>query len=123
MNGVASTNVTDTLRISYAEINLVSGSVMAFIERGTVTPAVAAVAASAPGVTPVVAAVAAVPATFVANMPKLRVQLNADGTFASTDGSWKGSVPAATAAAFVTALQNALEAFVLAAGLITGTAN
>jgi hypothetical protein len=90
---------------------------MAFVERGYVIPAIAA---SAVGVTPVVAAV---PATFVPTLPKLRVQLNADGTFASTDGSWKGSVPAATAAAFVTALQNALEAFVLAAGLITGTAN
>jgi len=54
-------------------------------------------------------------------MPKLRIQLNADGTFSSQDGSWQGKVDPAVVQAFVAALTTALQTFVLGAGVVTGT--
>lgn len=114
-NGVTSTTTTDTLRVSYAELDLIGGNVMAMVERGYVTPAVTA---SAEGVTPVVAAA---PATFVATLPKLRIQLSADGKFSSTDGSWAGTIDPAVSAGFVASLRAGFEAFVLGSGAVTGT--
>lgn len=98
-NGVTSTATTDTLRVSYAELDLVGGNVMAMVQRGTVVNDV-----------------------FTANMPQLRIQLNADGTFASQDGSWAGSIPVEVAQGFVQGLTSAFQAFVLGSGAVTGTA-
>ena len=97
-NGVTSTETTDTLRVSYAELDFVGGSFMAMVERGMV-----------------------VNGLFTPNLSKLRIQLNAGGTFASTDGSWKGTVPVEAVQGFVTGLISAFQAFVLGAGVVTGT--
>jgi hypothetical protein len=100
IGGVQTVASTDTLRVSYVELNLIGGSVMAMVERGTLIDSV-----------------------FTPNMFKLRIELHADGNFSSTDGSWKGSVPAAVVAGFVQQLRGAFEAFVLGAGAVTGTAS
>lgn len=97
-NGQTITNTTDTMRISYAELDLVGGSVMCMVERGTV-----------------------IGGAFTPNMSKLRIQLNADGTFASTDGSWSGTVPVAVVQGFVSGLTSAFQQFVLGAGAVQGS--
>jgi hypothetical protein len=97
-DGVTSTSITDTLEVSYAEIDFVVGNVMAMVQRGTVINGV-----------------------FTPNLEQLRIQLNADGTFASTDGTWVGAIPAAVAAGFVAQLTAGFQAFILGAGKVTGT--
>ena len=99
-NGVTTTTTTDTLRVSYAELDLVGGSIMAMVERGTISGS---------------------PSAFTPNMSKLRIQLNGNGTFSSQDGSWQGKVDPAVVQAFVAALTTALQTFVLGAGVVTGT--
>lgn len=98
MNGVTTTAITDTLRIAYVELDFNSGSVMALVERGTLVNSV-----------------------FVPNMDRLRIQLNPDGTFSSTDGTWKGAVPPAVVQGFIAQLAGAFQSFILGAGAITGT--
>jgi hypothetical protein len=98
MEGVTTTNITDTLRIAYVELDLNSGSVMAMLDRGTLVNGV-----------------------FVTNQPKLRIQLNSDGTFASTDGAWTGTVPVGAVQGFLALLAGAFQSFVLGAGAVTGT--
>ena len=100
MYGVTSVVITDTMRVSYVEIDFTSGSVMAMVERGTMVGS---------------------PAVFTPNMEKLRVQLNADGTFASTNGALTGSIPVQIANGFLASLTAAFQAFVLGAGAVSGT--
>ena len=115
MNGVVTNTVTDTLRVSYVEISFEAGSVMAMVQRGTM---VATPAVDATDTTP------AIPAgsEFVENMPQLRIQLNADGSFSSTNGVWAGSVPPQVAAGFVGQLKAGFDAFILGAGKVDGKA-
>jgi len=98
-NGQVKTITTDTLFVSYAELSFASGSIMAIIQRGTMV---------------------GTPPVFVPNMSPLRVQLNADGTFASTDGTWTGATTSAPA--LIASLKSTLDNFVLGAGKVTGTA-
>jgi hypothetical protein len=98
-NGLVKTTTTDTLFVSYAELDFASSAIMAIIQRGTMV---------------------GTPPAFVPNMPSLRVQLNADGTFASTDGTWTGTT--ASAPALIAALKSMLDNFVLGSGKVTGTA-
>ena len=100
MDGVTTSETTDTLRVSYVEIDFTLVTVMAMVERGTLEGS---------------------PSVFTPNMPTLRIQLNANGTFASTDGSWTGSIPVASAQAFVATLTAVFQAFILGAGAVTGT--
>lgn len=96
-NGATTVKVTDTLLITYMELSFVAGSVMAMIERGTMVNGV-----------------------FTPNQPKLRVEVQPDGTFASQDGTWFGTLSnwAATYAALAVNFENLL----LSSGLVTGTA-
>ena len=68
-NGATTTKTTDTLRISYVELGFESGSVTAFIQKGTVVDGV-----------------------FTENMPKIRVDIASDGSFRSNDGNWSGKI-------------------------------
>src|ERR1035437_5090079 len=99
MNGFVTNTVTDTLRVSYVEISFEAGSVMAMVQRGTM-----------------------VDGKFVSNMSQLRIQLNADGSFSSQDGTWTGSVPPQVAAGFVGQLKAGFDAFILGAGRVDGKA-
>jgi hypothetical protein len=96
-NGVSSTTLTDTLLISYMELNFPTGSVTAMVQRGTMVNGV-----------------------FTPNQLQLRINVNSDGTFASQDGTWSGTLPnwAATYAALLLSFENLL----LSSGLVTGTA-
>jgi hypothetical protein len=123
-NGVTITEIVDTLIVRYVELNLVEGSILAIIDRGTMvtTPEVPAVEASAPGVTPVVLAHAVIPAhtDFVAGDTPLWVDVRPDGSFSSRYGAWVGNVQ--TAGAIVGGLKQAFDGFLLASGAVTGTA-
>lgn len=96
-NSKPTVTVTDTLLISYMELNFPAGSVTAMIQRGTMVNGV-----------------------FTPSQPQLRVNVNPDGTFASTDGQWTGTLPnwVATYAALALNFENLL----LSAGLVAGTA-
>ena len=96
-NGKATTMVTDTLLVSYVELNLPAGSVVAMLDRGTMVAGV-----------------------FTPNQPRLRVDVAADGTFRSQDGQWSGTLPNWSTA--LTALASSLDGLLLSAGLVSGTA-
>ena len=95
-NGVTTTSQTDTLFVSYIEINFESGTVSAFIQKGTV-----------------------VNGAFVCNLPKIRVNVNPDGTFSSSDGLWTGAIP--NWSPTLAALAAPLDGLVVGAGLVAGT--
>ena len=95
-NGVTSTTVTDTLVVSYVELNLPAGSVVAMLDRGTMVDGV-----------------------FTPDQPRLRVDVQADGTFLSQDGAWSGTLPNWSVA--LKALASSLDGLLLSAGLVTGT--
>jgi hypothetical protein len=103
-DGVTTTTTTDTLFVSYIEIDFMSGTVSAFIQKGFVDKS----------------------GVFNPTLPKIRVNVNPDGSFSSQDpadrngGVWSGVIPnwsptlAAIAAPF--------DGMVAGAGLVTGTA-
>lgn len=95
-NGVTTTTLTDTLFVSYIEINFESGTVSAFIQKGTI-----------------------VNGDFVCNLPKIRVNVNPDGTFSSSDGQWTGTIP--NWSPTLAALASPLDGLVTGAGLVSGT--
>ena len=95
--GQTVTATTDTLVVRYVELNLVEGSILAIIDRGTMANGV-----------------------FVATDIPLWVDVHADGTFSSRDGAWKGTV--ATAGTIIAGLKQAFDQFLLASGAVTGTA-
>lgn len=95
-NGVTSVFITDTLHVSYVELNLPAGQVSAMIQRGTMVNGV-----------------------FTMTQPQLRVNINPDGTFHSQDGAWSGTLPNwSTALATIAA---SFDNLLLSAGLVTGT--
>jgi hypothetical protein len=96
-NGKDTKTVTDTLVVSYVELNLPAGSVVAMLERGTMVDGV-----------------------FTPDQPRLRVDVQADGTFLSQDGAWAGQLPNWPKA--LGALASSLDGLLLSAGLVTGTA-
>lgn len=96
-NGITTVNTTDTLFLSYIEISFESGTVSAFLQKGAV-----------------------VNGAFVPNLPKIRVNVNPDGTFSSSDGVWSGIIP--NWSATLAALAAPLDGLVVGAGLVTGTA-
>jgi hypothetical protein len=101
-NGVTTVNTTDTLFISYIEIGFDSGSVSAFIQKGTMVNGV-----------------------FTSNLPKIRVNVNPDGSFSSNDpagpnGGWSGIIP--NWSATLAALAAPLDGLLVAAALVQGTA-
>ena len=63
--GKTITSTTDTLVVSYVELQLEAGTILAIIKRGTI-----------------------VDGKLVESEPALWVNVNADGTFASRDGAW-----------------------------------
>jgi hypothetical protein len=97
--GQTTTVVMDTLVVRYVEMNLVEGSILAIIDRGTVDPSTGA---------------------FVATDVPLWVDVRADGSFASRDGAWVGKVAAAPQ--ITAGLKAAFDGFLLASGAVTGTA-
>ena len=96
-NGVTTTSQTDTLFVSYIEINFESGTVSAFIQKGTV-----------------------VNGAFVCNLPKIRVDVQPDGSFRSNDGNWSGTIPNWTAT--LAQLRAPFDGLLLGVGLVQGTA-
>jgi hypothetical protein len=96
-NEVSTVTTTDTLRVSYVELNLPAGSVVAMLDRGTMVDGV-----------------------FTPNQPRLRVDVAADGTFRSNDGVWQGTLPNWSVA--LKALAASLDGLLLGSGLVTGTA-
>ena len=94
-NGQTTTTITDTLLVRYVELNLVSGDILAIIDRGTV-----------------------VDGKFVANTDPLWVDVHADGSFMSRDGAWSGTV--ISASSIVSGLKQAFDGFLLASGAVTG---
>jgi hypothetical protein len=94
-NEVPTTTITDTLYVSYVEISFSSGSVMTILQRGTTQNG-----------------------TFVPILPDLRVQLNPDGTFSSTNGVWKGVT--SQQPVLMATLKTVFDSFILGAGEISG---
>ena len=95
---VVSTTVTDTLQVFSATLNLSTSIITAVVKRGTVTNSV-----------------------FVENMTPLIINVNPDGSFMSTDGTWSGTMPAASVTALFTSLKTSFDQFILASGAVTGT--
>ena len=96
-NGVTTTTTTDVLQVSYVELGFVSGSVTAFVQKGTMVDGV-----------------------FTPNMPQIRVDVSPDGTFHSSDGAWSGTIP--NWAATLATLRAPFDGLLLGVGLVTGTA-
>ena len=92
--GATVTTTTDELFVQSVSIDFLTGQMLAIVQRGTGTP-------------------------FSANMAPLRITVNPDGTFASLDGSWSGSVSAAPA--LVAQLKATFDQFILASGKVTGS--
>ena len=88
---------TDTLVVRYVEMNLIEGSILAIIDRGQV-----------------------VDGKFVSTDVPLWVDVKPDGSFTSRDGAWAGTV--STAGTIVQGLKAAFDGFLLAGGVVTGTA-
>ena len=95
--GATTTTVTDTLFVSYVELGFESGSVVAMVQRGTMVNGI-----------------------FTPNQSQLRINVNPDGTFASQDGTWSGTLPNWSVA--LKALAASLDGLLLSAGLVSGTA-
>lgn len=93
--GVTTTVTTDTLFVSSVRLDFTTGAIYATIQKGTGSP-------------------------FIANLDSVDVCVNPDGTFVSADGSWQGSI--ASAPALVATLKAQFDQFVLASGVVTGTA-
>lgn len=133
--GQTLTNTVDTLVVRYVEMNLVEGSILAIIDRGTVVNVPAVISEGTPEipavldgdgnvVTPAVPAtdpIVLVPATtaFVSGDTSLWVDVHPDGSFSSRDGAWKGTVSAAPQ--ITAGLKAAFDGFLLASGAVTGT--
>ncbi len=92
---VTSSVVTDTLLISNVQIDFVAGKITADILRGS----------SDGGFTP--------------NASPVHIVVQSDGSFASADGSWQGTL--SSMPAFLAQLKQAFDGFVLSSGLITGS--
>src|ERR1035441_5648710 len=90
---------TDTLVVRYVEMNLIEGSLLAIIDRGTMVGS---------------------PAVFTVTDVPLWVDVKPDGSFTSRDGAWAGTV--STAGTIVQGLKAAFDGFLLAGGVVTGTA-
>jgi len=97
-NGKTQTDTVDTLVVRYVEMNLTAGSILAIIDRGTVSP----------------------DGNFVAVDTPLWVDVRSDGTFSSRDGAWQDNIKAAEQ--ITAGLKAAFDGFLLASGAITGTA-
>jgi hypothetical protein len=98
LGGQTNTSVTDTLFVSYVEINFSPASIRAKIQRGT-----------------------RVAGIFTQNISDVWVTVNADGSFTSSDGSFQGPAGALSVAALVSGLSTAFDGTILASGAITGT--
>jgi len=94
--GTEKTVTTDVLRISYVELSFGSGSVTAFVQKGIVVNGV-----------------------FTENMPKIRIDVQPDGSFRSNDGTWQGTLPNWNAT--LGAIASSLDGILLSAGLVQGT--
>lgn len=106
VNGATTTAITDTLRINYIEISFDPPGIRAKIERGAI-------------VTP--AGYPSVPKEFAPNMKEVWVNVSADGSFASQDGTWKGAPGSLNVAALLAGLTSALDAALLASGAVAGS--
>ena len=96
-NGVSTVTTTDTLLISYMELSFPMGSVTVMVQRGTMVNGV-----------------------FTPNLSQLRINVNPDGTFASQDGTWSGTLP--NWAATLKVIAGQFDGLLLSAGLVSGTA-
>jgi hypothetical protein len=94
-NGKTATETVDTLIVRYVELNLVEGSILAIIDRGTM-----------------------VEGKFVTGDTSLWVDVHPDGSFSSRDGAWVGNV--ASAGQITAGLKAAFDGFLLASGAVTG---
>lgn len=95
---VVDSTVTDTLYVSEVRLDFSTGAMYASIARGTVVNGV-----------------------FVQNYPSVAITVNPDGSFISDDGKWTGSL-GAQASGLVAQLKSTFDQFILAAGLVQGTA-
>jgi hypothetical protein len=95
---VVSTTVTDTLLVFSATLNLTTSVISAVVKRGTLVAGV-----------------------FTENMDALTIAVNPDGSFMSTDGTWSGSMPAASVASLFTSMKTTFDQFILGSGAVTGT--
>jgi hypothetical protein len=96
VHGTSEVVTTDTLFASNVVIDLTTGTIYATIQRGTGTP-------------------------FVSNMTPVQLTLNPDGSFVSSDGRWSGNLGGGVAA-IIASLKAQFDEFVLASGVIQGTA-
>jgi hypothetical protein len=94
---VSSSVVTDTLFVTDVRMDFITGALYATIQRGTLVNGV-----------------------FTSNYQQVQITVNPDGSFVSSDGSWKGTL--SSIATLVAGLKSQFDAFVLASGLVTGTA-
>lgn len=95
---VVSSTVTDTLFVQSVRIDFSTGSLYATIARGTLVNGV-----------------------FSQNYPSVDIVVNPDGSFVSSDNKWEGNL-GAQASSLVAQLKTTFDNFVLAAGLVSGTA-
>jgi hypothetical protein len=98
LGGQTNTSITDTLFVSYVEINFNPASIRAKIQRGTKVNGV-----------------------FTPNIPDVWVNVNPDGSFTSTDGSFQGATGALNVAALSAGLTAAFDGAILGSGAVTGS--
>lgn len=96
-DGQSTVTTTDTLFVSDVRLDFTTGAIYATIQKGTV-----------------------VNGEFQSNLTPTDVTVNPDGTFISQDGSWSGTISGVTT--LVSSLKSQFDAFVLASGVVTGTA-
>lgn len=98
LGGQTNTAVTDTLFISYVEVNFSPAFIRAKIQRGTMVAGI-----------------------FTPNIPDVWVNVNPDGSFTSSDGSFQGPAGTLSVAALASGLSTAFDGTILASGVVTGT--
>ena len=96
--GQTQTSVTDTLFVSYVEINFTPAAIRAKIQRGH---------ADSTG--------------FTANLSDVWVIVNPDGSFNSSDGSFSGAAGSLNVTALIAGLTAAFDGAILASGVVQGT--
>jgi hypothetical protein len=98
INGVVTTTTADTLLVDGVNLNLTRGTVMLKVRRGTMSGS---------------------PPAFVDTQAALTIVVAQNGSFYSTDQSWKGTF--STLPALMAMLQGAFDQAILSSGYVTGT--
>lgn len=97
-DGESATTTTDALFVSKVSLDFETNALYATIQRGTVVNGV-----------------------FQSNFASLKVTVNPDSSFVSSDGSWQGNLPAGTVAQLMATLAGQFDNFILSSGAVTGT--